>query len=55
MTGDEVIDVLAEHWLELSKPQRDAYTHALLEHPDRIAIFADIYRRVEAMRSRAQN
>jgi hypothetical protein len=55
MTGDEVIAALSEHWLELSKQERDEYTHALLEHPDRLAIFAEIFRRVEALRARAQN
>ena len=54
MPASEVIAVLAEHWLHLTKRQRDAYTHALLEHPDRIAIFNEVFRRAETL-SRTRN
>ena len=45
MSADEVIDELAQHWLQLSKAERDAYTHVLLEHPDRVAIFNHLFER----------
>lgn len=47
MSATEVIAVLDQHWFNLSPPQRDAYTHILLEHPDRVAIFDDIFRRAK--------
>jgi hypothetical protein len=55
MSGSEVIAVLAEHWLHLSKRERDDYTHALLDHPDRVAIFDAVFRRAEMMTRRAKN
>ena len=48
MTAAEVIEVLDAHWFQLSKEERDAYTHVLLEHPERVAIFDDIFRRAHA-------
>jgi hypothetical protein len=45
LSADEIIDVLAEHWLRLSKGERDAYTHVLLEHPDRVTIFDELFER----------
>ena len=45
MSAKEVIAALAEHWFTLSKQERDDYMHALLEHPDRVAIFDDVFRR----------
>jgi hypothetical protein len=45
MSAKEVIAVLTDHWLMLSKPERDDYMHVLLEHPERVAIFDDVFRR----------
>jgi hypothetical protein len=55
LSGRAVIDALATHWLHLSKRERDAYTHVLLDHPDRVAIFDVVFRRAEQMRRRAKN
>jgi hypothetical protein len=58
MPADEVIDVLAQHWLQLSKAERDAFTHVLLEHPDRVAIFNELFQRAsraEAASKKARN
>lgn len=58
LSANEVIDALAAHWLRLSKAERDAYTHVLLEHPDRVAIFNDLFERAsraEAAMRKARN
>ena len=45
LSAGEVIDALAEQWLRLSKAERNAYTHVLIDHPDRVEIFNQLFAR----------
>jgi hypothetical protein len=55
MPAADVIAVLAAHWRQLSKRQRDEYTHALLEHPDRVEIFDVVFRRAAMLSRTSRN